>query len=409
MTLIRGSRVIRIAIRGFGRFRLQSALLVLAALTGTGGVIVSGGYAAAGREKVLRQFAGMGTNVLILTPKQSRAVGGRARTGALVTTLTPADYIQIRRSAGFIRNASPTVATSLRARARDLTKTVTVIGCEPDYFLIRNWTVQQGGLFADDASRHLLREVLLGQTAARDLFGQENPVGQRILLGQVPFVVAGVLAERGQGLDAANEDNQLYVPLASAMRRLMNVSYYASILFAIDSTAHMDNAEVQIRSILRPRHRRFSLKADDFQLQSQKRLLETQLDAFNRLTFFVRWIAASTLAVSTLGIFALLWLAVRNRTREIGTRIAIGASRADVRLQFVAEGLAGAFPGSIAGSVLGIVALCILDARLALPIILPWKMAGADSVLSLLLFSTISFLASTRAVRVLPSVALRNE
>jgi putative ABC transport system permease protein len=378
-------------------------------MTGTGGVIVSGGYAAAGREKVLRQFASMGTNVLILTPLQSRAVGGRARTGALVTTLTQADYIQIRRSAGFIRNASPTVTTSLRARAGDLTKTVTVIGCEPDYFLIRNWTVQQGVLFAADTSRHLLRSVLLGQTAARDLFGQENPVGQRILLGQVSFVVAGVLVERGQSLDAANEDNQLYVPLASAMRRLMNVNYYTSVLFAIDSSTHMETAEAQIRSILRPRHRRFSPNADDFQLQSQKRLLETQLDAFNRLTFLVRWIAASALAVSTLGIFALLWLAVRNRTREIGTRRAIGASRADVLLQFAAEGLGGALLGSVAGAALGIVSLRILEIRLAFPIIHSWKMVGADSVLSLLLFATISLLASTRAARVLPSVALRGE
>src|SRR5215469_8597429 len=169
MTPIRCARIVRIAIRGFGRFRLQSALLVLAAVTGTAGVIISGGYAAAGREKVLRQFVGMGTNVLILTPRQSRAVGGRARTGALVTTLTQADYSQIRESAGFIRYASPTVATSLRARAGDLTKTVTVIGCEPDYFLIRHWTVQEGALFATDASRHLVRAVLLGQTAASDL------------------------------------------------------------------------------------------------------------------------------------------------------------------------------------------------------------------------------------------------
>lgn len=121
-------RLLRVSIRNFWRFRLQMMLILVATMTGTSGVILSTGYAAAGRQKILNQFTGLGTNVIIVTPQQSRSVGGRARTGTLVTTLKPADYKAIRQAMGSVVASSATVGTVLRIRAGNLTKSTFIVG-----------------------------------------------------------------------------------------------------------------------------------------------------------------------------------------------------------------------------------------------------------------------------------------
>jgi putative ABC transport system permease protein len=402
-------RILRIALRNFRRFRLQAALIVVAALTGTGGVIVSTGYAAGGREKILSQFSRLGTNTMIVTPQLSRSVGGRARTGSIVTTLNEADYKAILQGADWIKAASPTVSSVFRIRAGDLTKNTTVVGCESDYFRIRSWTVFVGEGFDSAADRRQARVVLLGATAARDLFGADDPTGQAVMIGRVPFSVAGVLAERGQGLDAANEDDQVYVPLETAMHRLMNVDYFKSIVFEIDAWQHMDDAEGRITALLQQRHQRVAPGVVDFQVQNQKRLIEIQLAAFGRFTFLIRWIAASALTVSSLGIFAVTWIGVGNRTREIGTRRAIGARQADILVQFIAEGMAGALIGSVAGVMAGYVALRQVDLRAGQPFQFSVRAVMADLVASTAIYAVFTLLSGLKAIRIQPSVALRAE
>jgi putative ABC transport system permease protein len=155
------------------RFRLQTALIILAALSGTGGEIISTGYAAGGRAKILHQFSQLGATLLIVTPLESRSTGGRARTGTLVTTLNESDYKAILQSVNGISASSPTVAAILRIRAGDLTKNATIVGCEPDYFQMKNWTVVTGEPFDSTADHRQARLALLGTTVARDLFGQK--------------------------------------------------------------------------------------------------------------------------------------------------------------------------------------------------------------------------------------------
>jgi putative ABC transport system permease protein len=147
----------------------------------------------------------------------------------------------------------------------------------------------------------------------------------------------------------SNEDNQVYVPLSAAMRRLMNFDHYSGLVVEIDSLDRMDEAATQIRSLLHQFHHIRPSQPDDFQVQNQKALLDTQLAAASRLNFLLRWIGASSLAVSGLGMLGITWIAVKERTREFGTRRALGASASDVFLQVVSESTALAFAGSIAG------------------------------------------------------------
>jgi putative ABC transport system permease protein len=409
MPILRLRQLLRLAARNFWRFRLQAALITVAAMTGTSGVIVSTGYAAGGRQKILDQFLRLGTNVIVVTPQQSKAVGGRARTGALATTLNAADLKAIRQSVAGISSSSATVAGVLRVRAGNLTKKTIVVGCDPNYFLIKHWPSVMGTVFDERAARQQARIALLGSTAARDLFGSSDPTGSHITINQVPFTVAGVLAERGQGLDASNEDDQIYVPLDTAMHRLMNIDYFNAILIDIADLSQMDSAAAEINALFALRHRHAASAEDDFLVQNRKSLIDTQLAAFARLTFLVQWIAASALLVSSLGVFAVTWIGIRNRTREIGTRRAIGAARADILLQFFVEGTLGALIGGIGGIVVGNIALRAIDARLDQPFLFSTIASLVEVVLSMIIYSTFTFISSLRAIRVQPLVALRAE
>lgn len=201
------------SLRSVWRFPLRSGLLLLSAMLGVGGVTSAINYAEDGRLKALNQIRLMGTNILLVTPQPSRAVGGRARTGTIVTTLVEQDYTAIQHELPDIQRSSATAAGTFLIKAGDLSKNnCPVIGVEPDYFRIRNWPVRDGAVFDSTDARHASRLVLLGSTVARDLFAESSPVGQRVLINRVPFEVTGVLAERGQSLEAGNGDNQAIHP-----------------------------------------------------------------------------------------------------------------------------------------------------------------------------------------------------
>lgn len=409
MSMMRLLQLWRLAARNFWRFRLQAALISLAAATGTSGVIISTGYAAGGRQKILDQLSRLGANVIVVTPRQSKAVGDRARTGALVTTLNAADLKAIRQSVDGISSYSPAAASVLRLKAGDLTKQTTVVGCDPDYFSIKHWPAIMGNIFNEKQALQQARVVLLGWTAARDLFGSSDPTGSHVTINQVPFTVAGVLAERGQGLDASNEDDQLYVPLNTAMHRLMNIDYFNAILINIADLSRMDSAATEISELLAIRHRHSVSTEEDFLVQNRKSLVDTQLATFARLTFLVRWIAASALVVSSLGVFAVTWIGIRNRTREIGTRRALGAARVDILFQFFVEGTLGALIGGVVGIAVGNVALRVIDARLSQPFLFSATETIAEVIVGMIIYFTFTFISSLRAIRIQPLVALRAE
>ena len=397
------------ALRLLWRYRLRSALLMMSAALGVSGVVCSVNYGESGTKQILDQIRRMGTNVLIITPTQSRAIAGRARTGALVTTLVERDYRAIKSDILTRTHSSAFVTQSFWSKAGDLSKNAVVVGCEPDYFAIKSWSVISGGLFDSSQERDAARVVVLGHTVAVDLFGASSPIGQRMMINRVPFFVIGVLSERGQGLDVSNEDTQIYVPLATAMRRLMNVDHFAGIALELDSLDSMDAAAQNSGSLLRQLHHIQPNQPNDFQIQNQKSLIDTQVAAAQRLGFFLRWIGASALAVSGLGIVAITWIAVKERTREIGTRRALGARAGDIFLQVICETLALA----LAGGLLGIAFSWPTSRWISDSVRLPFVFDRGSALLAFLASATLnlafSILPSRKAASISPLEALRFE
>ena len=391
------------------RYRFRSTFLMLSAALGVGGVVCSVNYGTGGSNKILDQIRRMGTNVLIITPEQSRAIAGRARTGGAVTTLVGRDYSAIRKELLSRTHSSAVVTDSLRVKAGDLSKTTTILGCEPDYFAIKDWPILDGAAFDLAQERGGARVAVVGHTVAVDLFGTSSPLGQRLIINRVPFAVVGVLTERGQGLDVSNEDDQVYVPLTTAMRRLMNVDHYGAIIVEIDSMRSMNAASAQMRSMLRIQHHIRPTQPEDFQIQNQKTLLDTQMAAAARLDFFLRWIAASALTVSGLGIVAITWIAVKERTREIGTRRALGATRRDIFLQMSVETGALALTGCLVGVVVAWPASRLISDSVELPFVFDRSTAAFAFAAAMTVDLVFSVFPSRKAASVSPMEALRYE
>jgi putative ABC transport system permease protein len=382
---------------------------MLSAALGVSGVVCSVNYGESGTKQILDQIRRMGTNVLIVTPAQSRAIAGRARTGGLVTTLIERDYRAIKNEVPSRTRSSALVTQSFWNKAGDLSKNAVVVGCEPDYFVIKDWPAVVGGVFDSTQQRTVARVAVLGHTVAIDLFGSSSPVGQRMMINRVPFTVIGVLRERGQGLDVSSEDSQIYVPLATAMRRLMNADHYAAIVLEMDSLSSIDVAAEQSRSLLHQLHHIQPNRPDDFQIQNQKSLLDAQMAAATRLNFFLRWIAASALTVSGLGIVAITWIAVKERTLEIGTRRALGATAADIFFQMTCETAVLALGGGLLGLALSWPASRLISNSVGLPFVFERESAVLAFVAAATLNFGFSILPSRKAASISPIEALRYE
>ncbi len=372
-------------------------------------MVCSVNYGASGTKQILDQIRRMGTNVLIITPAQSRVIAGRARTGIPVTTLVERDYRAVKNEVLSRTRSSALVTQSFWNKAGDFSKNGVVVGCEPEYFAIKDWQVVSGNLFGSAEERTASRVAVLGHTVAADLFGASSPVGQGMMINRVPFTVIGVLSERGQGLDVSNEDSQIYVPLSTAMRRLMNADHYAGIVLEIDSLDSMDAAAEESRSLLHQLHRVQPNRPDDFQIQNQKSLLDTQTAAARRLELFLRWIAASALAVSGLGIVSITWIAIKERTREIGTRRALGASAADIFLEVTCEMLALALGGGLLGLAVSWPTSRLISESARLPFVFDNKSAVVAFATAAALNLAFSIFPSSKAASISPIEPLRFE
>jgi putative ABC transport system permease protein len=397
------------SLRLIWRFRLRSGLILLSALMGVGGVISAINYAAEGRLKVLNRIQRLGTNVLVVTPQLTRNVGGRAKTGSIVTTLVAADYAEILGEIHEIEKSSSMVTTSFLVKAGDLSKSnCIVIGTEPDYARIRNWRTTEGDFYEMPEMKSSARVAVLGSTVRRDLFGAESPIGRRIFINRVPFEVMGVLEERGQGLDATNEDNQVYIPLSTAMRRLANVDYFSGILFAVTRWDRMDETTEAIHQVLSRKHRTPGNLPEDFQIQNQKTLVDTEITSFNRLTFLVRWVGLSGLVVSGLGILAICWIAVGERVAEIGIRRALGATKSDIFFQFLFEAVVISLLGCFAGLMAGWRGTESIAQRADLPFFFDWTSAMLVAGFAMFMNLLFALIPSRRAALLDPIRALKS-
>ncbi|MGH9417354.1 MAG: ABC transporter permease [Terriglobales bacterium] len=368
----------RLAWRQLRRFPARTALLL-----GLGGLaaallIAALNFTAAGRQQLLAQLNDWGANLLTITPTLSRSVGGRARTGAIVTTLRAADLAALRRAAPAITGSAQVSTAAGLAKAGDFARNnANIAGVGPDYFRLRRWPTSAGRWLNLADNRRAARVATLGADIARALFPATPPVGQHLLINRVPFTVVGVLTARGQRLDAVNEDDQIYVPFATLEHRLLNRDFDSALLLAVASPDALAGVADRAAGLLRRRHHLLPGMPDDFQILTQQTLVAARAAAGDRLRQLVEVAGAGGLLATALALWALHLLAFGARRTEFAIRRALGATAANLRAQLAAE--AALLAAATAGLALGAGALFtrLAEHRAALP----WSWDGRAAVL----------------------------
>jgi len=342
--------------------KLRTLLSVTGIVVGIATVVLMVSAGRGAEKQILDRIRDMGTNLIVVNAGQTRIIAGRQRQTSTVTTLEIDDAGAIAQQCPSVALSAAAMTKKLSTRWEDENANTNVIGITPEGFRIRNIEIRSGRMFDTEEDRARRRVAILGPTAAANLFGRTDPIGLQFRIGRVPFEVIGITAAKGMDANGVDQDDLILVPLGSAMRRLFNVDHIDTIYVQAESAAALDRAEAEIRQLLRQRHR-LRDKPDDFTIQNQATLLAAEREAARSMTLLIGSVAAISLVVGGIGILAVMLIAVRERTPEIGLRRALGATRGDIRLQFLVESALLAGAGGFVG-VLGGVAAALAVSRL---------------------------------------------
>jgi len=353
----------RLAWQAIRRNKLRSSLTMLGIVIGVAAVIVLVTLGAGATEQVTSDIAKLGTNVLMLRPGQSFH-GGGARSEA--TPLAVADAAAIKREIPGVMAAAPVSSRPAQVIAGARNRATSITGSTADYLTTRNWGVVRGRAFSDAEERAGKAVCLLGDTVRDDLFGAQNPLGQRVRLGKLSCSVIGVLEEKGESAFGSDQDDFVLVPLRWFHRRLAGNFDVGAIFVGANPGASTSRLQREIEQLMRER-RRVATGEEDFQVRDMKELADTFASTTRVLTGLLGAVAAVSLVVGGIGIMNIMLVSVTERTREIGIRLAIGALGREVLTQFLVEAVALSSLGGAIGIALGLTAAYFGAGALGVP------------------------------------------
>lgn len=399
-------RSLRNAARSVWQQRRRSTLAGLGVTVGVAVLVAMVAVGQGAEHSVLLSLRSMGTDLVVVSAGKVVVVAGRPRQTGNVTTLTVQDAEALGEGLPHVRLTAPVQSQKLPVKWRDLSTQTSIVGTTPDYLVAKNARVQAGRGFEEEELRGALRVAVLGPSVVTNVFGDASPLGETIRINKIPFEVIGVLEARGLDTVGQDQDDLVLVPVSTALRRLFNLDFVNNV-FVQATPGQTVEAMEEIRDVLRQRHRIRAAKADDFTLQDQAQALAAELETARSFTGLIAAISAVALLIGGVGILAVMLIAIRERTREIGLRRAVGATSMDVLVQFVLEALFISIFGGLIGLLLGIGA-AVVAARLG---DWPLVISAGSALLALGASSLVGVVfggfPARRAAGLDPTVALR--
>ncbi|MCA3130752.1 MAG: ABC transporter permease [Betaproteobacteria bacterium] len=347
--------MLREAWLAMGANKLRTFLTMLGMMIGVAAVVIMLAVGQGAQRAVRQSIATLGTNLFMVVSSFSSAGGVRGGAGS-APTLTLADAAALAElpSVGDVAPMQPGTSQLVAGAANWNTQ---VFGVTASYFGVRDWQLAWGDPITDTDVRLATRVAVLGQTVADRLFGDDDPVGRSLRIRNVPFVVAGVLAAKGQSFDGRDQDDTVLIPLSTAQRKVFGATVPNSvrmIMVQAVSERAMAQAEADMTALLRERHRLAEGVENDFTVRNLAAAAEVQAQTTRVLSVLLGAVAAVSLVVGGIGIMNIMLVSVTERTREIGIRMAIGARRRDILLQFLAEAVFVSVLGCLIGVALGV-------------------------------------------------------
>jgi macrolide transport system ATP-binding/permease protein len=376
----------------------RTVLTLLGIIIGVAAVVAMLAVGEGSRQKVLDRISSFGTNLMLIRP----GAAGIRNTGD-IATLVPEDAQAIKTLPN-IETALPERNGRVTVRFGNIDYQTSVQGTGEDFPAARDWPVADGQFFNADDLKHYTAVVVLGRTVAKTLFSNgESPVGKYVLMRNVPFLVIGVMTEKGASPNGSDQDDVIFVPITTGLVRLFGKNYLSSITVKVKDTADIDATQARVEALLKERHR-----TEDFSVRNMASFLQAAMETQDTFTLLLGTVAAISLLVGGIGVMNIMLVSVVERTREIGIRMATGARMRDILLQFNIEAAVVCAAGGVLGIVLGVIAGWVLRyggmsvVFSVSPAVLAFVCASATGLI-------FGYLPARKAAQLDPVVALASE
>ena len=402
------SAIIQVALRALSRNKMRSILTMLGIVIGVAAVIAMVAIGQGAQKQVQSQIASMGSNLLFVSAGNVTRGGIRMGAGA-TKTLVNSDVQAILRDCSACAAAAPGSASSQQVVYSGQNWMTRVNGTTPDYFVVRDWDFAQGVSFSQDDVRTAANVVVIGETVRQNLFSGSDAVGQTIRIGTLPFVVVGVLVPKGQSGMGADQDDAVYVPISTLQKKITGQDWLSYVMVSAKSQEASYAAQQEIAAVLRDRHRIQRGQDDDFMVRNLADVAQLADQSSQVLTMLLASIASVSLVVGGIGIMNIMLVSVTERTREIGIRIAIGATEEDVQRQFLTESMVMSLAGGIIGVLLGVGASIIISNSLHWPVLVSPLSIVVAVAFSIMVGVFFGYYPAKKASRLDPIEALRYE
>jgi putative ABC transport system permease protein len=350
----------KVAGRALRKNKLRSVLTALGIIIGVGAVIAMVSIGNGAKAQVQAQIASLGQNILQVFSGSVTASGIRTGFGG-AGTLKIEDAEAIRREVPGVAAVSEEVSSTAQVSAGNQNWFTRILGESAEYFEIRQWPIADGASYSPQDVRSANKVCVIGHTTAYNIYGDEDPVGQVLRIKGVPFVVTGVLTQKGFSLQGTDQDDVVIMPFTSAMKRVAGGTTLRNINVQIASEDQIESAQQQIVSLLRQRHNIRSGRDDDFTVRNQQEVADTANATANVMTGLLFAVACVSLVVGGIGIMNIMLVSVTERTREIGVRLAVGAHGRDILTQFLIEAVVLSAMGGVIGIAAGVVASKVIS------------------------------------------------
>ena len=388
------------------RNKMRTALTMLGILIGIGAVICTVAIGEGGSSLIHDQLVGLGTN-LVWIEAGGRNINGVRTGNAETKSLTVDDARAIQEAIPQIAVVAPHVDGPMQVVYGNQNWATHYRGVPPQYFEIRRWPVTEGALFTESDVEHMTNVCLLGQSVADRLFGTEYPIGKILRLQNQPFRVVGVMEAKGLTPTGFDQDDFVMIPYTTAMKKLKGIYWLDDIFASAVSTEAIDPAIDQVTRLLRQRHHLRPDEPDDFNIRHPEDTLKAQEEASHTFTLMLASIASVSLLVGGIGIMNIMLVSVTERTREIGVRMAVGATERDVQMQFLVEALVLSLLGGAIGVMAGMAASAGVSRILRWPAIITPIAIVVAVVFSVVIGIFFGYYPALKASQLDPIEALR--
>ena len=388
---------------------MRSFLSMLGIIIGVAAVIIMMAIGQGSKESIRAELSTMGTNLLTIRPGADMRGGVRQDPSAM-QTLKMADYERIMREKKYVTNVSPEVTSSGQVIFGNNNTTTTIYGEAPEYLDIRLWTIEEGECFNEEDINKAAKKVVIGHTIVTELFGDGvDPIGKTIRFKNIPLQVIGVLKSKGYNSWGMDQDNVMIAPYTTVMKRIAAQTWFSSIVCSAVTEEMSDAAIEELTQILRDNHKLKGDAADDFNIRSQAEMMETMSSTMDTVTLILVVAAAFSLLVAGIGIMNIMLVSVTERTKEIGLRMAVGATGPVISLQFLIESVLISVTGGLLGILVGCTASEFAVPAFGIPSSVPAWSIYVSFLVCVFLGVFFGYIPAQKAANMDPIEAIRHE